>query len=258
MAELRGSSRHDLLLVHHSMGHDRLDEILHLASRKALLYHNITPSVFFPLDSPYHRYAAVGRQQLHVLRTQSRPRRLTRSSARVSSEAGLRSVRVLPVLVDVDRLRAMAPRLEPQPPVGRPFTILFVGRICESKGHMLLVETVRALATLWDSPSAGVRRPFLRDGSLLSDRQDHSSRKPVSRLAFCLPARCRTTRSVDGIARQTCTSLSANTRVRRASYRGDALRCPRSRAGNDGSTLHAWPGPASFSSQLIPPTSRRP
>ena len=146
-------SADDLLIVHHSMGHDRLDEILRLASRKALLYHNITPSAFFPLDAAYHRYAAIGRQQLQALRAHvSATAADSEFNARELRRLGYHDVHVLPVLVDVDRLRGTMPRLEPQPPVGRPFTILFVGRVCDNKGHLQLIETARALARLWDSP----------------------------------------------------------------------------------------------------------
>src|SRR5207249_1974455 len=54
--------RDGLLLVHHSMGNDAVPEVANLPVRKAVVYHNITPSSYFAgLNDELTRYADVGR-----------------------------------------------------------------------------------------------------------------------------------------------------------------------------------------------------
>src|ERR1700726_69442 len=58
----------DLLLVHHSMGHNAFDRIAALRCRKFLVYHNITPPEFFTESDPTHAYALKGYAQLSLFR----------------------------------------------------------------------------------------------------------------------------------------------------------------------------------------------
>ena len=58
----------DILLIHHSMGHDALSHLEELRCRKFLVYHNITPPQFFEESDPFHSYAIKGYSQLSQLR----------------------------------------------------------------------------------------------------------------------------------------------------------------------------------------------
>lgn len=135
----------DILIVRHSMGHDLLDWVLALPGRKVLMYHNITPAEFFEPGSPFHHYATLGRQQL----TQLLPKMEHAFADSGFNAAELRSlgyaeVDVLPVLVrDAQFADVLAPRCL-ETGTGRPWTVLFVGRVCENKGHQDLVEVAKA------------------------------------------------------------------------------------------------------------------
>src|ERR1700687_2375325 len=52
-----------LLIVHHSMGYDRFEQVVGLPDRKILKYHNITPPEMLS-NSHARLYAAKGRRQL--------------------------------------------------------------------------------------------------------------------------------------------------------------------------------------------------
>ena len=136
--------RHDgyVLVVRHSMGHRSLDRLLALPAPKVLIYHNITPPEH--LGHPALRAAArEGRAQLALLRPHV-------SAALADSEYNALELRALgfdpvlacPLLIDPAALRAAADRARgaARPP-GEPFTILFVGRIIESKGQLELIES---------------------------------------------------------------------------------------------------------------------
>jgi len=125
-----------VLIVHHSMGQKVLNRILALPVAKVLMYHNITPPRH--LGSASLREAArVGREQLAAMQPHV-------AAALADSEfnatelraLGFDPVRVCTLLFDVEALRA-APA-----PAGdsHPFTVLFVGRVTESKGQLALVE----------------------------------------------------------------------------------------------------------------------
>src|SRR6516225_12011459 len=58
----------DLLLIHHSMGHDAVSRLADLQGRKFLVYHNITPPRFFEQHDPYGAYAVKGYSQLSSFR----------------------------------------------------------------------------------------------------------------------------------------------------------------------------------------------
>src|ERR1700756_2414921 len=61
-------AKDDLLLIHHSMGHDAFSRLAELRCRKFLVYHNITPPQFFEEGDPFHAYAIKGYAQLSLFR----------------------------------------------------------------------------------------------------------------------------------------------------------------------------------------------
>ncbi len=139
------------LMVHHSMGHDALGRILALPAPKILVYHNITPPELLQ-DLVLQRYARIGREQLLELRPAV-------AAALADSEynaldlraAGFTTVASCPMLFDVD---AMLARAAAHPPTrGTVFTMLFVGRIAESKGQRELVDAYARFCADHPGPS---------------------------------------------------------------------------------------------------------
>lgn len=58
----------DVVLLHHSAGWPRLDDVLTLPGRKLLLYHNVTPAAWFWVDVPgLAAHCQLGRDQLTAL-----------------------------------------------------------------------------------------------------------------------------------------------------------------------------------------------
>ncbi len=144
-----------VLLLHHSMGHDLDSWVEGLTCPTALVYHNITPAEFFPPDTHAHIYSRRGREQL--ARWRHRFRAAIGDSpfnAQELEAIGYAPVDVLPLLVDLDALRrrpldaALARRLEEDD----AFTILFVGRIVPNKRQHELILAVDALRRMLRRP----------------------------------------------------------------------------------------------------------
>jgi len=138
------------LIVRHSMGHGALERVLALPVPKLLLYHNITPPELLA-DVPSLAAAAVaGRAQLAALRP-AVVGALADSdyNALELMQAGFASVATCPLLFDVERIRAAAVA----PARGPVFTILFVGRLCRSKGQLELVAAYARFRAVYQGES---------------------------------------------------------------------------------------------------------
>ena len=136
------SNHCDLLLVHHSMGHEHEDWLRATNCRRILVYHNITPSEYFHPESNEYYYSNKGREQLR----QWRP--LFSAAISVSpynrsdlEDAGYEDTAVMPLLVDlrqfegdVETLDASWHRRENE------IVIISVGRLVENKRQHLLLE----------------------------------------------------------------------------------------------------------------------
>ena len=139
----------DLLLVHHSMGHDLDRWLAGLGCPKVLVYHNITPVEYFPEGSGHHYYARRGLEQLAEWRDQY----LGAIGVSALNSAALRAhgypqVTTLPLLVDFAKLDG---------PMATPpwaslchdrQVLLSVGRISANKRQDLLVDAMAALKKL--------------------------------------------------------------------------------------------------------------
>ena len=135
-----------VLLVRHSMGHGCFARLVELPSPKVLLYHNITPPQHLG-DAVLRHAARLGREQLADWRPHV-------AAALADSEynalelrgLGFDPVQACPLLFDVTRMaaptcsRSGERSLHPTQD-DAPFTILFVGRIIESKGQLDLIES---------------------------------------------------------------------------------------------------------------------
>lgn len=65
------SNENNILLLHHSMGHDQDKWIESLVDQVILVYHNITPEYFFEKGSLFYNYSLKGRKQLDLLKKKS-------------------------------------------------------------------------------------------------------------------------------------------------------------------------------------------
>jgi glycosyltransferase involved in cell wall biosynthesis len=127
-------SPHELLLIHHSMGHRRLDQILALPNPIITVYHNITPAQELT-DVGYKHFSHIGRNQLDVLAEQSlmgiadshynRKEMLLR---------GFKKVEVIPVRTDFREFFSARQHRHPE----RDW--LFVGRIAPNKQQLEIIK----------------------------------------------------------------------------------------------------------------------
>lgn len=130
-------SPNELLLVHHSMGHRRLDQILNFSNPLVTVYHNITPAR--ELDEVgYKHFSHIGRHQLDVLARQSLMGiAVSHYNRKEMLLHGFKDVEVIPVRTDFREFRNAREMRHPE----RDW--LFVGRIAPNKQQL---EIVRAFS----------------------------------------------------------------------------------------------------------------
>ena len=141
-----------VLIVRHSMGHGVFDRIAALPAHKILHYHNITPPEFLGGDPAMAAAAIEGRRQLAAWR----PHVLAATANSAYNALELRAlgydvVLECPLLFDADALRARAAATPPRPG-DAPFTVLFVGRLVESKAQDELIDAFAAFAAGFGAP----------------------------------------------------------------------------------------------------------
>lgn len=127
-------SDRELLLIHHSMGHRRLDQILEFPNPLVTVYHNITPAQELT-EIGYKHFSHIGRHQLDVLAQQSlmgiadshynRKEMLLR---------GFKHVEVIPVRTNFREFQNARETRHPE----RDW--LFVGRIAPNKQQLEIVR----------------------------------------------------------------------------------------------------------------------
>src|SRR6516165_7809948 len=146
-------TEHDLLLIHHSMGHDALARLADLRCRKFLVYHNITPPQFFEEEDPYRPYSVKGYSQLALCRD------IVESAIAVSSfnarqlcQRGFGDVTVIPLLKDFAAIRDAPHSRMPYYDESALFRLLFVGRIVPHKCQHELIEFVNRVRSIGRVP----------------------------------------------------------------------------------------------------------
>jgi glycosyltransferase involved in cell wall biosynthesis len=142
-----------LLLVHHSLGYDDSAWLDRIDTPKVLVYHNITPENLLPEAGELRRLSVLGRKQL----LQWAPRYLgaigvSESNSAELREAGYANIVTMPLLVDLDRMRRHARQLSSPAAFRDCLNLLFVGRICENKRQLDLVEMLHELRHFADQP----------------------------------------------------------------------------------------------------------
>ncbi len=142
-----------LLLLHHSLGHNHGAWVEALQSRLALIYHNITPAEFFPVGSPMRRYSEIGREQLAKWR--GRFIGAIGDSPFNTEELlqhGYAGAITIPLLVNIDRVRKAPADKALMARLDGVYNMVFVGRISENKCQHDLISIFSHLRRRMDVP----------------------------------------------------------------------------------------------------------
>ena len=170
----------DLLLAHYSLGNDDDAWITTRRSPRILIYHNITPSSFFPAGSRLRELSESGRRQIGLWASSNVFAGAIADSAFNGAELltlGFPSVRNIGLLVDLERIRTDAWNSSVSAEIAGARNLLFVGRICEHKNQLDLVRMIRHLGLISDLP---VR--LLLAGSTTSDEYNAEIRRCMDAL----------------------------------------------------------------------------
>lgn len=163
-SDIEGAVRHareyvddprNVMLVHYSLGGPQDVWIDALQSRCVLVYHNITPAHFFPPGSELRRLSESGRRQLEQWAQIGRFVGAIADSDFNATELkswGYENIASIPLLVDLERLRALSPAASLPVSMDGFRNILFVGRLCEHKGQRDLIRMLPPLMRRIDQP----------------------------------------------------------------------------------------------------------
>lgn len=164
----------ELLLVHHSHGHDLLDDLVDLPNPIVAVYHNVTPEQYF--SHPFtRRYIRLGRHQLEVLARRSLfGVAVSNFNRREMLAAGFRRVEVLPVRTDFS---AFAPAVAGGGP--RTGDWLYVGRVVGNKCQHRLVRAFAAYHHNFDPSARLVLIGGVADEDYLEQVEDEARRLRV-------------------------------------------------------------------------------
>ena len=144
----------DVILIHHSMGHELADWVLHLPGKKILVYHNITPAEFFPEESPLRYYSRLGREQLKAyLPVMQSAIANSRFNADELLDIGYKDVEEIPLLIDINKIQNQKWDESIVLASSETYTILFVGRIVPNKCQEDLIKIAWYLKGM-------IKRPF--------------------------------------------------------------------------------------------------
>lgn len=137
------SSEENILLLHHSMGHDLDEWISELKDKIILVYHNITPETFFEEKSIFYAYSLKGRRQLDLLKKKSIAA-IGDSQLNVdellSRGFDENRVKVIPLLLDVDKIISHHWDYKLYDKNSDTFNIIFIGRVADNKCQHEIIE----------------------------------------------------------------------------------------------------------------------
>jgi glycosyltransferase involved in cell wall biosynthesis len=142
-----------LLLVHHSLGYEHHHWLQDNPAPKVLVYHNITPAHLLPEEGPLRRLSVLGRQQL----VDWQPYFMGAFGDSDSNSDELRAahyphVTTLSLLVDTERVRHAPWSRSTIEPLRDALNLLYVGRICENKHQLDLIDLLHELRHYVDQP----------------------------------------------------------------------------------------------------------
>ncbi len=148
-----GLENNYVLLVHHSLGYENQYWLDALNVPKVMVYHNITPEQFLPVEGHLRRQSVLGRQQLidcapsfiggigdSIINTDE------------LEQAKFKNLKTIPLLVDVDKIRAGEYNAELLSSLRGVVNLLFVGRICENKQQVALLDMLAELKRSYNQP----------------------------------------------------------------------------------------------------------
>jgi L-malate glycosyltransferase len=137
----------DLVLLHLSIGSIANTLFPSLASRKAILYHNITPEHYFTFTNPQTAaQLAKGRQQVKALAGAASLNMADSAfNARELEQAGYKDVRVLPIVIDSALMETPPTQRLLQRRKDGLLNIIFVGRCSPNKK---IEDVIRTFAWL--------------------------------------------------------------------------------------------------------------
>jgi glycosyltransferase involved in cell wall biosynthesis len=169
-----GSAR-ELLLVHHSHGHDLLDDIVALANPIVAVYHNVTPESYFT-NEHVRRYIRMGREQLGVLARRALVGVADSNfNRREMLEAGFRRVEVIPVRTDYS---SFVPARRARD--GRSRDWLYVGRIVGNKCQHRLVQAFAAYQRNFEPAARLVLVGDQSDGEYVGQVREEADRLGIA------------------------------------------------------------------------------
>ena len=171
----------DLLLLHHSIGHDLFDDVIGLPNNIVAVYHNVTPERYFE-DTSVRHYIRLGREQLALL-----ARRAlfgiadSNFNRREMLAAGFRRVDVLPVRVDFSDF------IKREMPHERPSNDwLYVGRLVGNKCQHELVAAFALFNRTFNRESRLVLVGDTSDGRYVSLVEEEAKRFDIERRVLLL------------------------------------------------------------------------
>ena len=143
----------DLLFMHHSLGQDNIAWFDALTIPKVMVYHNITPVHLLPEEGEVRRLSALGRQQL----VQWAPDYIgaigdSEYNSMELREANYRNIETIPLLVDTDLIRHAPWDPAAVAPLRDAINLLFIGRVCENKRQLDLLDVLAELLHFADQP----------------------------------------------------------------------------------------------------------
>ncbi|XOB61327.1 glycosyltransferase family 4 protein [Campylobacterota bacterium DY0563] len=140
------SDSEQLLLYHHSIGHNYHDEIMRFQDKKVLIYHNITPSHFFKKNEILRELCKLGRIQLEK---SSKYFSYSIADSKYNANELLaynyKKIKVLPVLIDFEKEEKVVTNEKLIKKYSSFYNFLFVGRIVPHKAQLHLIDVVYQL-----------------------------------------------------------------------------------------------------------------
>ena len=139
--KLDKEDKNQLLFIHYSIYYDFEIWIDAVAARKMMIYHNITPYDFFQKDSYLYTMCKTGREYLPAIKNKVEAS-IGDSDLNSSEllELGYKNVTTIPLLMDIDEIRANSFNKELFDEAASEFSIIFIGRIAKNKCQHDLIE----------------------------------------------------------------------------------------------------------------------
>ena len=138
----RDTKPDDVLLIHFSMGHEVIDQLVKIPARKVLVYHNITPPEFFSGINPHAAaHARLGLRQLARIAPHFELAiGVSEFNRRALVDAGYEETARVPILLDWSHFAAPPNESVAARWRGLRSVLLFVGRISPNKRQDDLVR----------------------------------------------------------------------------------------------------------------------